>query len=310
MQAIPIALEMRDLVGIAKTGSGKTAAFVLPMLTYVKQLPLLNDETSQDGPYALVLAPSRELAIQIKEEITQFASFCKCRSVAVVGGRSAEAQAFQLRRGCEIVIGTPGRVKDCVEKSYIVLNQCSYVCLDEADRMIDLGFEEIVNWILDQIPRSNFKSENEDQAMKEELEAKAGHRKYRTTYMFSATMPPAVERLARKYLRAPAYVSIEDAGAGKPSIEQRLEFIAEAKKRQRLQEILGETEPPIMVFVNQRKVADVLATSLCKLKFKATSLHVGKAQEIREAALGGFKDRTFDVLVATDVAGRGIHIEV
>jgi len=131
MQAIPIALEMRDLVGIAKTGSGKTAAFVLPMLTYVKQLPLLNDETSQDGPYALVLAPSRELAIQIKEEITQFASFCKCRSVAVVGGRSAEAQAFQLRRGCEIVIGTPGRVKDCVEKSYIVLNQCSYVCLDE-----------------------------------------------------------------------------------------------------------------------------------------------------------------------------------
>mmetsp|Transcript_16321 Transcript_16321/g.39113 ORF Transcript_16321/g.39113 Transcript_16321/m.39113 type:complete len:722 (-) Transcript_16321:859-3024(-) len=309
MQAIPIALEMRDCIGIAETGSGKTAAFVLPMLTYVKQLPPLNDETSQDGPYALVLAPSRELALQIEEETKKFASFCQCRSVAVVGGRNAESQAFELRRGCEVVIGTPGRVKDCLEKSYTVLNQCAYLVLDEADRMIDMGFEEIVNWILDQIPSSNLKSENEDQATKEELEAKAGHRKYRITHMFSATMPPAVERLARKYLRAPAYISIGDPGAGKRAIEQRLEFMAEAKKKQRLQEILEEATPPVMVFVNQKKVADVLAKSLDKMNFKATSLHGGKAQEIREAALAGFKDGTYDVLVATDVAGRGIDVE-
>ncbi|CBZ50214.1 dead-box helicase family protein, related [Neospora caninum Liverpool] len=197
MQAIPIALEQRDLIGIAETGSGKTAAFVLPMLTYVKGLPPLNEETGQDGPYALILAPSRELAIQIDEETQKFASFCKCQTVAVVGGRSAETQAFQLRRGAEIVIGTPGRVKDCLEKAYTVLNQCNYVVLDEADRMIDMGFEEIVNFILDQIPTSNLKSNDEALILQQEMQAKAGHRLYRLTQMFSATMPPAVERLAR-----------------------------------------------------------------------------------------------------------------
>uniref|UniRef100_A0A8C9LLV9 RNA helicase n=1 Tax=Piliocolobus tephrosceles TaxID=591936 RepID=A0A8C9LLV9_9PRIM len=142
MQAIPISLEMRDLIGIAETGSGKTAAFVLPMLSYVKKLPPLTYETSQDGPYALVIAPSRELAIQIYEETNKFASYCSCRTVALVGGRNAEAQAFELRKGVEIIIGTPGRLQDCLEKAYTVLNQCNYVILDEADRMMDMGFEE------------------------------------------------------------------------------------------------------------------------------------------------------------------------
>ena len=309
MQAIPISLEQRDLIGIAETGSGKTAAFVLPMLAYVKSLPSLTDETSQDGPYALILAPSRELALQIDEETIKFSSFCTCRAVAVVGGRSAEAQAFELRRGAEIVIGTPGRIKDCLERSYTVLNQCNYVVLDEADRMIDMGFEDIVKWILDQIPLSNMKSENEDQLYQQELEAKAGYRQYRLTQMFSATMPPQVEQLARKYLRFPAYISIGDPGAGKRAIEQRLEFLTEGKKRQRLQEILETAEPPIMVFVNQKKVVDVLAKTLAKMNFRVASLHGGKAQEAREQALHDFKVGQVDILVATDVAGRGIDVE-
>eukprot|EP01068_Selenidium_serpulae_P007738 Selendium_serpulae@DN4792_c2_g1_i3.p1 len=176
MQALPIALEMRDLIGIAETGSGKTAAFVLPMLTYVRSLPALNDETSQDGPYALVLAPSRELALQIEEETRKFAAFCKCRSVAVVGGHDAEVQAFKLRQGTEMVIGTPGRLKDCLEKRYTVLNQCNYVVLDEADRMINLGFEETVNFILDSIPTSNLKSDDEATALAQELDAKTAEK--------------------------------------------------------------------------------------------------------------------------------------
>ncbi|KAL8426467.1 hypothetical protein Efla_001769 [Eimeria flavescens] len=326
MQAIPIALEMRDLIGIAETGSGKTAAFVLPMLTYVKQLPPLTEETSQDGPYALILAPSRELALQIEEETQKFASFCKCRTVAVVGGRSAETQAFLLRQGVEIVIGTPGRIRDCLERAYTVLNQCNYVVLDEADRMIDLGFEEVVNAILDAIPTSNLKSEDEALALQQEMQAKAGHRLYRLTQMFSATMPPALERLARSYLRAPSYISIGDPGAGKRAIEQRVEFLSEARKKQRLQarlslfrccpccaaaaaDLLEESEPPVMVFVNQKKSADALAKALSKLGFSTIALHGGKAQENREAALSSFKEGSYDVLVATDVAGRGIDVE-
>lgn len=309
MQAIPIALEQRDLIGIAETGSGKTAAFVLPLLTYVKSLPALDDETSQDGPYALVMAPSRELALQIDEETNKFASFCKSRTVAVVGGRDAEKQAFYLRQGAEIVIGTPGRIKDCLEKAYTVLNQCNYLVLDEADRMIDLGFEEVVNFILDLIPTTNLKSEHEATALAQEMEAKAGHRKYRLTHMFSATMPVAVERLARKYLRAPSYISIGDPGAGKRAIEQMVEFMPEQKKKQRLQEVLEASDPPVIVFVNQKKVADVLANALSKLGFGATSLHGGKAQDRREESLRSFKNGEYDVLVATDVAGRGIDVD-
>ncbi|VEV57943.1 ATP-dependent RNA helicase DDX23, putative [Plasmodium vinckei vinckei] len=308
MQAIPIALEMRDLIGIAETGSGKTAAFVLPMLSYVKQLPPLTYETSQDGPYALIIAPSRELAIQIYEETNKFASYCSCRTVAVVGGRNAEAQAFELRRGVEIVIGTPGRLQDCLEKAYTVLNQCNYVIIDEADRMMDMGFEDAVHFILDNIPTSNLKSEDDALALQEEMMAKAGHRLYRLTQMFSATMPPSVERLSRKYLRAPAYISIGDPGAGKRSIEQKLEFITEGKKKQKLQELLEMYEPPIIVFVNQKKVADIIAKSISKMKFRAIALHGGKIQEMREEALNAFKNGEFDILVATDVAGRGIDV--
>ncbi|EUD68307.1 hypothetical protein C922_01327 [Plasmodium inui San Antonio 1] len=309
MQAIPIALEMRDLIGIAETGSGKTAAFVLPMLSYVKHLPPLTYETSQDGPYALIIAPSRELAIQIYDETNKFASYCSCRAVAVVGGRNAEAQAFELRKGVEIIIGTPGRIKDCLDKAYTVLNQCNYVILDEADRMMDMGFEDSVHFILDKIPTSNLKSEDDALALQEEMMAKAGHRLYRLTQMFSATMPPAVERLSRKYLRAPAYISIGDPGAGKRSIEQKLEFITEGKKKQKLQEILEVYEPPIIVFVNQKKVADIIAKSISKMKFRAISLHGGKAQDLREQTLTNFKNGDFDILVATDVAGRGIDVQ-
>lgn len=309
MQAIPIACEMRDLIGVAETGSGKTCAYVLPLLAYVNKLPLLDDTTAQDGPYAIVLAPSRELVLQIEEETRKFGQYTKARMVSVVGGRDAEQQAFQLRKGVEVVIATPGRLCDSLDKSHTVLNQCNYVVLDEADKMVDLGFEDYVNRALLAIPNTNMKAENEDEAFKQEVEAKAGHRQYRVTQMFSATMPPAVERMARKFLRCPSIISVGDPGHAKRDIEQRLEFLAEAKKKKRLEELLAGAEPPIIVFVNQKKAVDVLSKSLDNSGYRVAAIHGGKSQEQREWAISSFKEGRYDILVATDVAGRGLDVE-
>merc|ERR1740121_3276574 len=309
MQTIPIACDMRDLIAVAETGSGKTAAYMLPMLTYVKKLPPLDDTTAQDGPYGIVLAPSRELVLQIEEEARKFASFCNVRMVSIVGGRDAEQQAFSLRQGAEICFATPGRLCDSLDKRHTVLNQCNYIVIDEADKMVDLGFEDYVRRVLLAIPGSNMKSEDEEEALKQELEAKDGHRKYRITQMFSATMPPAIERMARTFLRCPSIVSVGDPGHAKKDIEQRLEFVGEAKKKKRLEELLVGAEPPIIVFVNQKKAVDVLAKSLDNSGYRVCSIHGGKSQEQREWAMGSFKEGRYDILVATDVAGRGLDIE-
>ncbi|CDR95183.1 DEAD box RNA helicase, putative [Babesia bigemina] len=309
MQAIPVGLQMRDLIGIAETGSGKTLAFVLPMITYVKSLPLLNEETARDGPYSLTMAPTRELAQQIHQETVKFSALCKTRAVLVVGGHSIEQQGFELRNGAEIIIGTPGRIKDCLDRSYTVLSQCNYVILDEADRMIDMGFEDIVNEILDCIPTSNLKDYDEDVALQEELKTKAGYRRYRITQMFSATMPPAVEKLTKKYLRSPVFVAIGDIGSGKKSITQRLEFVTEARKKQKLEDILEGLEGPIIVFVNMKKVADVVARHIVNMGYRAIALHGGKNQDIREGAIESFKSGEYDILVATDVIGRGLDVK-
>eukprot|EP01053_Blabericola_migrator_P006352 Blabericola_migrator_1__6351@NODE_31_length_18777_cov_137_037787_g27_i0_p3_GENE_NODE_31_length_18777_cov_137_037787_g27_i0NODE_31_length_18777_cov_137_037787_g27_i0_p3_ORF_typecomplete_len789_score187_42DEAD/PF00270_29/7_1e46DEAD/PF00270_29/5_6Helicase_C/PF00271_31/1_4e29ERCC3_RAD25_C/PF16203_5/1e10ResIII/PF04851_15/3_2e08ResIII/PF04851_15/7_3e02AAA_19/PF13245_6/1_8e03AAA_19/PF13245_6/0_11AAA_19/PF13245_6/1_4e02UTP25/PF06862_12/4_5e03UTP25/PF06862_12/0_0081SNF2_N/PF00176_23/0_034CMS1/PF14617_6/1 len=310
MQAIPIAMEMKDMIGIAETGSGKTAAFMLPMIEYVMRYPKLTDESAQLGPHGLVLAPSRELAIQIREETVKFAQNLEIRAVVLVGGRAPELQALDLRKGAEIIIGTPGRIKDCLEKAYTVLIQCHYVVLDEADRMIDMGFEEVVNWILDQIPSSNMKSADEQDIMVQEAQARSGEKRYRITQMFSATMPPSVERLAKKYLRQPAVISIGNPGAGKKSIEQRFEFLSEGKKKVKLEEVLADLEDSrIIVFVNQKKNADMIAKTLKRQGYGVVALHGGRSQDNRETSLDQFKNGDVNILVATDVAGRGLDVE-
>ncbi|KAJ2891149.1 mRNA splicing protein prp28, partial [Coemansia aciculifera] len=205
-QAIPIGLLNRDLIGIAETGSGKTASFLIPMLAFIMTKPPLTERNMADGPYALILAPTRELAQQIEAESHKFARRLGYRCVSIVGGHDIEGQAYALRNGAEIIIATPGRLRDCVERRVLVLNQCTYVVMDEADRMIDMGFEDDVNFILDALPVSNRKPDDHyDANMAREFA-------YRQTTMFSATMPPVVERLARKYLRAPATVTIGTAG--------------------------------------------------------------------------------------------------
>ncbi|XP_048005219.1 probable ATP-dependent RNA helicase DDX23 [Leguminivora glycinivorella] len=311
-QAIPIGLQNRDIIGVAETGSGKTLAFLIPLLTWIQSLPKNERmEDADQGPYAIILAPTRELAQQIEEETNKFGVPLGITSVVVVGGLSREEQGFKLRLGCEIVIATPGRLIDVLENRYLVLNRCTYVVLDEADRMIDMGFEPDVQKILEYMPVSNIKPDTDAAEDASVLLANYNSKKkYRQTVMFTATMPPAVERLARSYLRRPAIVYIGSVGKPVDRTEQVVYMIGENEKRRKLTEILQRNvEPPIIIFVNQKKGADVLAKGLEKLGFNACTLHGGKGQEQRDFALASLKNGTKDILVATDVAGRGIDIK-
>ncbi|KAJ9592460.1 hypothetical protein L9F63_015876, partial [Diploptera punctata] len=311
-QAIPIGLQNRDIIGVAETGSGKTLAFLIPLLMWIQSLPKIERvEDADQGPYSIILAPTRELAQQIEEETNKFGQPLGIRTVVVVGGLSREEQGFRLRMGCEIVIATPGRLIDVLENRYLVLNQCTYIVLDEADRMIDMGFEPDVQKILDYMPVTNLKPDTEDAEDETKLLANYNSKKkYRQTVMFTATMPPAVERLARTYLRRPAVVYIGSAGKPTERVEQIVYILSEADKRRKLLEILGRgVTPPVIIFVNQKKGADVLARGLEKLGYNACTLHGGKGQEQREYALASLKSGTKDILVATNVAGRGIDIK-
>lgn len=311
-QAIPIGLQNRDIIGVAETGSGKTLAFLIPLLMWIQSLPKIERvEDADQGPYSIILAPTRELAQQIEEETNKFGQPLGIRTVVVVGGLSREEQGFRLRMGCEIVIATPGRLIDVLENRYLVLNQCTYIVLDEADRMIDMGFEPDVQKILDYMPVTNLKPDTEDAEDETKLLANYNtKKKYRQTVMFTATMPPAVERLARTYLRRPAVVYIGSAGKPTERVEQVVYILQENDKRRKLLEILERgVTPPVIIFVNQKKGADVLAKGLEKLGYSACTLHGGKGQEQREYALASLKSGTKDILVATNVAGRGIDIK-
>jgi len=310
-QAIPIGLAQRDIIGIAETGSGKTAAFVIPLLTYISNLPPeMIENCADDGPLAIVMAPTRELAMQIEEEFIKLARYTSYKSVSVVGGQSIEDQGFRLRRGVEVVIGTPGRMVDCVESNYMVLNQCNYVVLDEADRMIDMGFEPQVVAVLDAMG-GTLKDEDEEVAEQQVKIANEGKALFRITAMFSATMPPEVERIARKYLRHPATIKIGDQDSGKNKrIEQHVQFLSEGQKKSKIVEELRRLQPgdKVIVFVNAKKHADVMGRQLEGSGFSVGVLHGGRSQDQREDTLEKFRSGDIQILVATDVAGRGLDI--
>jgi ATP-dependent RNA helicase DDX23/PRP28 len=312
--AIPIALQSRDLIGVAVTGSGKTAAFLLPLLVYIAELPRIDEFEwrKNDGPYAIILAPTRELAQQIEIEAKKFAGPLSFTVVSIVGGHSLEEQAYSLRNGAEIIIATPGRLVDCLERRILVLAQCCYVIMDEADRMIDLGFEEPVNKILDALPVTNEKPDSEEAEDSRVMSQHIGGKdRYRQTMMYTATMPSAIERIARKYLRRPAIVTIGNVGQAVDTVEQRVELIAgEDKRKKRLADILmsGEFQPPIIVFVNIKRNCDAVARDIKQMGFSSVTLHGSKTQEQREAALASVRNNSIDVLVATDLAGRGIDV--
>ena len=315
-QAIPIGMQRRDLIGIAETGSGKTAAFGIPLCHHILSLPNSVHETvAEDGPLALVMAPTRELALQIDAEFLKMLSRQrKISTLAVVGGQPIQVQAGKLRDGVHVVVGTPGRLNDCLEMAYLVLNQCSYVVLDEADRMIDLGFAPQIEQILESMG-GLLKSEDETEAYKQEREdlERLGQvvPRHRLTAMFSATMPAEVERIAKRYLRHPAVVSIGDEDSGKNArIEQRIVFLkSPGMKEGALRRVLGQTRPDqkIIVFVNEKKHADGVGRMVERIGRRCVVLHGGKTQDQREENLAAFRHGGM-VLVATDVAGRGLDI--
>ena len=299
-QTIPLALEGRDFIGVAETGSGKTASFILPMITEIMKLPRMSPEIAGDGPYGLIIVPTRELANQIEVEAKKFLVPLGFKCLAVVGGHSIAEQSFHLRNGAEIIIATPGRLKDCIDQHIIVLNQCKYVVLDEADRMIDMNFEEDLRYILDTVPRNN-----------SSMMQTTKYPMHMT--MFSATMPVAVERLAKTYLMKPSTIQIGQTGAVADQIEQRIHMVREDEKIRLLTDILVHGEkrfnPPVIIFVNQKRTVDYLTKRLETLGLKVVALHGGKGQDQREAAISQLRSGQKDYLVATDVAGRGIDIK-
>jgi ATP-dependent RNA helicase DDX23/PRP28 len=312
MASIPIGLLKRDVIGIAETGSGKTCAFVVPMLAHIMQLPKMTDEIAAHGPYALIMAPTRELAQQIEEETLKFAQYLDYRVGLVVGGQSIEDQGFKLRKGVEILVGTPGRIIDVIERRYTVLSQCNYIVLDEADRMIDMGFEPQVVAVMEAMGSGNLKPEDEA----EELDGQALEQdgptssKYRTTYMFSATMPPSVERLARSYLRNPAVVTIGSAGKTSDLIKQEIIWVSRNERDSKFELVLSRhPNTQAIVFVNAKRSVDAVANLCYRLGYSCASIHGGKSQDQREESLRGFKAGDYDILVATDVAGRGIDVK-
>ena len=341
-QAIPIGLQRRDLIGIAETGSGKTVAFGVPICNYLLNLPseVLN-RVAEDGPLALVMAPTRELAIQINEELSKLLSRQKhIKNVCIIGGQQLQFQANELRKGVHILVGTPGRINECIEKSYLVLNQCACAVLDEGDRMIDMGFAPQIESVLDAMGTA-LKSDIEEEVYEQEKEDRLtiGVPKYRVTALFSATMPLEVERMAKKYLRHPAVISIGDKDSGKNArIIQRVMFLSSpGQKEKALRDLLSRSshnrDDKTIVFVNEKKHADGVGRIVARMGRAHVVLHGGKNQDEREENLEKFRRggvvlgmflSSFAVLlvrfffanliplspylVATDVAGRGIDI--
>jgi ATP-dependent RNA helicase DDX23/PRP28 len=256
------------------------------------------------------MAPARELASQITTETNKLCVNTDYKSLCVVGGDDINEQALHLRQGVHILIGTPGRINDCLQRRYVVLTQCNYIVLDEADRMIDLNFEPQIVSILDEMPLTNTTSSTSSSSSSSAGKVKdAGI--YRQTIMFSATMPAPVARLARKYLREPVFVSIGDStGSINENVTQTVVWtVNEGQKRRALTSLLTNCRPPAIVFCNSHKTCDDVAL-LCETKrFKTAVLHGGKSQEARQKAIKAFREGTVDILVATDVAGRGIDVK-
>lgn len=231
----------------------------------------------------------------------------------VVGGKSAQEQGAQISRGIEIVIGTPGRIEDMLEQRLLVLNQCFFCVLDEADKMIEMDLEESVTAIINQIPESLVKSDDEREARTQEEEMMKGEGLVRNFMMFSATMQPEILALTKKYLKHHVYVQIGDLGSAKKEITQKVEFIAggEPQKKRVLAKLLDRyRKPPIIVFVNQKAATDELQLYLKRdLNKRCVALHGSKTQDKREAALEAFRDGRADIMVCTNVAARGIDID-
>jgi len=276
-KAIPVAITGKDMIGQAQTGTGKTAAFGVPLISRIA--------ATEDRIVALIMAPTRELAIQVAEEIEKLGRFKGLRSLAIYGGQDISRQIRSLKRKPQIIIGTPGRLLDHINRKTIRLDDVRTVVLDEADEMLDMGFMEDIQSILKLVPEE------------------------RQTLLFSATMPANIQRLAQQFLRNPEHISVIPKQVSAPSIQQ---FYIEVQERMKFDGLcrLLDMEPPELAIIfgrTKRRVAE-LSEALMKRGYACDGLHGDLSQNQRDTVMRKFRDGSIDVLVATDVAARGLDI--
>lgn len=279
--AIPSVLMGRDLVGIAQTGTGKTAGFVLPMIDI-----LANGRSRALMPRSLILEPTRELAAQVSENFEKYGKYHKLSMALLIGGVQMGDQVKALEKGVDVLIATPGRLMDLFQRGKILLNGCELLVIDEADRMLDMGFIPDIEEICSKLPKS------------------------RQTLLFSATMPPPIQKLAAKFLNEPKRVEVARPATANTNIEQRLVVVRSDKKRDVLRQLLREDEVKnAIVFSNRKSTVRELATSLKRSGFAVGQIHGDMDQSDRIAEFDRFKADEINILIASDVAARGLDVK-
>ncbi|MBK6707050.1 MAG: DEAD/DEAH box helicase [Sphingomonadales bacterium] len=280
-QAIPSVLMMRDLIGIAQTGTGKTASFVLPMIDI-----LAHGRARARMPRSLILEPTRELAAQVAENFEKYGKNHKLSMALLIGGVSMGDQVKALQKGVDVLIATPGRLMDLFERGNILLNGCELLVIDEADRMLDMGFIPDIENICTKLPTT------------------------RQTLLFSATMPPPIKKLADKFLSNPKYIEVARPASLNANIEAKLVDVAPMKKREMLRGLLrSEDVHTAIIFCNRKTTVRELNKSLQKHGFRSGEIHGDIDQASRQRQLDAFKSGAINLLVASDVAARGLDIK-
>ena len=280
-QAIPLVLQRKDLLGCAQTGTGKTAAFAIPILQILhEQKPMT------PGIKVLILTPTRELAIQIDESFAAYGKHTGIRHTVIFGGVSQLHQTNTLKRGVDVLVATPGRLLDLMTQGYIRLDKLQIFVLDDADRMLDMGFIHDVKKVIAKLPAK------------------------RQTLFFSATMPPEIQKLANVLLTNPSKVEVTPPSSTVDKIEQSLYYVGKMEKPELLLHLLQDKEiKTALVFTRTKHGADKVVKTLQRFNIRAAAIHGNKSQNARQAALTDFKNGTLRVLVATDIAARGIDID-
>ena len=283
-QAIPVILERRDLIGCAQTGTGKTAAFALPILQILSTER--ESRKSKRIIKSLILTPTRELAVQIGESFDAYGKHTGLKKAVIFGGVSQRAQTLKLKEGVDILIATPGRLLDLMNQRFVNLNTIKLFVLDEADRMLDMGFINDVKKIIERLPAE------------------------RQTLLFSATMPSEITRLANSILTNPVKIEVSPEQKTVEAVKQAVYFVTKSDKKKLLLHILkNENIESALIFTRTKRGADVITRVLNDAKIQADSIHGNKSQQARQRALNNFKFNRTKVLVATDIAARGIDIE-
>lgn len=282
-EAIPYVLDGYDLLGCAQTGTGKTAAFSIPI---IQNLYNERQNGKVRGIKALILTPTRELAIQIGESFTAYGKYAGVKHTVIFGGVGQKPQTDALKQGMDVLIATPGRLLDLINQGFISLKYLDYFVLDEADRMLDMGFIHDIKRILPLLPKK------------------------RQSLFFSATMPPEIERLAGTILNDPQKVEVTPASSTVEKIDQSVYFVEKAEKVSLLTHLLKDSSlESVLVFTRTKHGADKVARVLAKANIGAEAIHGNKSQTARQRALTNFKDHTTRVLIATDIAARGIDVD-